>query len=419
MAARKRKPLPLPRRSPVPIEPIDSLLLEGVRDTGKVVGKGATATIQELDYRGLICVGKILHRSLIDFARPEEKAALLERFKEECLLLSRLHHPCIVQFMGIFYEPKNDLPVLVMEYLHMNLTTCLDTYKVLPKEISYGILRDVATGLRYLHEHSPPIIHRDLTANNVLLTPGMDAKISDLGVAKILNLTPAQVTQITQAPGTPCYMPPEALMAKPNYTNKIDSYSYGVLLLLTLCGEWPFPGPAFKDDPKKPGTSIPVSEVNRRGEHLAKIADEHPKVVDLIRQCLSNTPDYRPNATVLLDRISSLHSKIPFSFSNKVEMMKSLEGKCELFANENRILAAKNQALETTIQSKDAEMDDLHKKLALKTLGEKKRLSGQSSLGSVQPQVSYNYFSSHPALEHKLCNAKGKKSIFAPRPSPF
>lgn len=384
-----RKPKPLPRRSH-----LDSLLLEGVRDTGIEVGKGATATIKELDFRGLKCVGKFLHRTLIEFARPEEKEALLERFKDECLLLSRLHHPCIVQFMGIFYEerPKSDLPVLVMEYLQTNLSTCLATYKTLPKEISYGILRDVATGLRYLHEQSPPIIHRDLSANNVLLTPGMDAKISDLGVAKILNLTPAQVTQITQAPGTPCYMPPEALWAKPNYTSKIDSYSYGVLVLHTLCGEWPFPGPAFQDDPKKPGTSIPVSEVDRRREYLEMIGDV--EVLNLIRLCLSNTPDCRPTSSVLLDRISFLHSQIPSSFSNKVEMMKTFEEKCKLLANENRTLAARNKALETTVQSKESEMDVLHKKLALKTLGEKKRVSGQSSLGIVQPQVSYKYFCS-------------------------
>ena len=384
-----RKPKPLPRRSH-----LDSLLLEGVRDTGIEVGKGATATIKELDFRGLKCVGKFLHRTLIDYARPEEKEALLERFKDECLLLSRLHHPCIVQFMGIFYEerPKSDLPVLVMEYLQTNLSTCLATYKTLPKEISYGILRDVATGLRYLHEQSPPIIHRDLSANNVLLTPGMDAKISDLGVAKILNLTPAQVTQITQAPGTPCYMPPEALWAKPNYTSKIDSYSYGVLVLHTLCGEWPFPGPAFQDDPKKPGTSIPVSEVDRRREYLEMIGDV--EVLNLIRLCLSNTPDCRPTSSVLLDRISFLHSQIPSSFSNKVEMMKTFEEKCKLLANENRTLAARNKTLETTVQSKESEMDVLHKKLALKTLGEKKRVSGQSSLGIVQPQVSYKYFCS-------------------------
>ena len=77
----------------------------------------------------------------------------------------------------------------------MTLTLYTCRYGVLPEAISYGILHVVALGLRYLHEHSPSIIHRDLSANNVLLTSSMNGKISDLGVTKILNITPAQMTQ--------------------------------------------------------------------------------------------------------------------------------------------------------------------------------------------------------------------------------
>ena len=196
--------------------------LDGVCDTGREVGHGSYAVVKELEFHGLKCVGKKIHDVLFNSATPPAQAAMLERFAGECELLSRLHHPCIVQFLGVYFEHGSPMPVLVMEYLHTTLSACLERYGVLPKEISYGILRDVALGLRYLHELSPPIIHRDPSANNVLLTPNMNAKISDLGVAKILNLTPVQLTQMTQtkAPGTPCYMPPEALIAKPKYTAK-------------------------------------------------------------------------------------------------------------------------------------------------------------------------------------------------------
>ena len=111
-------------------------------------------------------------------------------YKRQCELLSGLHHPCIVQFLGVWYEQGPRLPVLVMEYLHTTLSACLEGYGILPKEISFEILRDVALGLCYLHERSPPIIHRDLSANNVLLTSNMNAKLSDLGGsnAKTTNL---------------------------------------------------------------------------------------------------------------------------------------------------------------------------------------------------------------------------------------
>ena len=133
------------------------------------MGHGSYAVVKELEYHGLKCVGKKTHGILFELATPHEKAAMLERFAGECELLGGLHHPCIVQFLGVWYEQGSQLPVLVMEYLHTTLSACLERYGVLPEEISYGILRDVALGLRYLHERSPPIIHRDLSANNVCL----------------------------------------------------------------------------------------------------------------------------------------------------------------------------------------------------------------------------------------------------------
>ena len=165
-----------------------------------------------------------------------------------------------------------------MEYLHTTLSICLERYGILRQEISYGIMQDVALGLCFLQERSPPIIHNDLSANNVLLTSNMNAKLSDLGVAKILNLTPARMTQMTQtkAPGTPCYMPPEALTTKPKYTTKIDVYSYGVLIIHTLCGRWPFPEDAFRPNPRNPESIIPASEVERRAEYLREIGNDHP-----------------------------------------------------------------------------------------------------------------------------------------------
>ena len=302
--------------------------LEGIRDTGRKVGHGSYAVVKELEYHHLKCVGKKIHGILYESATPHEKAAMLERFAEECELLAGLHHPCIVQFLGVWFEQGSQVPVLVMEYLHTTLSACLDQYGALPEDISYEILRDVALGLCFLHERSPPIIHRDLSANNVLLTSNMNAKLSDLGVAKILNLTPARMTQMTQtkAPGTPCYMPPEALTAKPKYTLKIDVYSYGVLIIHTLCGRWPFPEDAFRPDPQNPDAIIPVPEVERRAEYLREIGSDHP-LLPVIQQCLSNVPGRRPETPVLLDRVNTILSQLsqPFTFTNRVEMLQQFE----------------------------------------------------------------------------------------------
>ena len=345
--------------------------LDGARDTGKEVGHGSYAVVKELEFHGLKCVGKKIHSILFDSATPQEQAAMLERFAAECELLGGLHHPCIVQFLGVCFEQGSPLPVLVMEYLHTTLSACLDKYDVLPKEISYRILRDVALGLRYLHERSPPIVHRDLSANNILLTSNMNAKISDLGVAKILDLTSARITQMTQtkAPGTPCYMPPEAMVARPNYTSKVDVFSYGVLLVHILSGQWPIPGVAFTIDPQKSDAVVPVTEFDRRQTFIQRIGNDHP-LANLIRQCLSNMPAQRPDAAEIISTIAA--RRLP-AVPNMVELLrnatatgsqnKSLKSEIDSLRSENLSLRrekqAENESMMSEIQSLKSKVDSL------------------------------------------------------------
>ena len=69
----------------------------------------------------------------------------------------------------------------------------------------------------------------------------MKAKISDLGVAMMLNLTPLQVSRMTQTPGTPAYMPPEVIIANPKYNSSVDEFSYGILMIHIFSSKWPEP----------------------------------------------------------------------------------------------------------------------------------------------------------------------------------
>ena len=197
--------------------------LRDIHETGREIGRGSYATVVELDYKGLRCVGKKIHTILYE----GQEDVHLRRFEEECRLLSQLSHPHIVQFLGIYFEKVTNAPVLVMEFLPMTLTECLGRYGIMPDEISFSILQDITLGLRYLHERDHPIIHRDLSANNVLLTLDMSAKISDLGVAKILQLAnPTQLQTMSKTPGTSCYMPPEAMVEKARYNLKVNITMY-------------------------------------------------------------------------------------------------------------------------------------------------------------------------------------------------
>ena len=296
-------------------------LLDGITLTDeRNIGDGSYATVVSLSFRGLKCAGKKLHTIFFENASPQEKEHMIDRFQEECQLLGRLKHPNIVQFLGVRFEDGSDLPVLVMEFLHCTLSECVDRYGVLPEQVGTGILDDVATGLCYLHGHRPPIVHRDLSANNVLLSSNMTAKISDLGVAKILNLTPARMSQMTKCPGTLSYMPPEALRQRPSYDAKLDCFSVGVMILHVLCGNWPYPSEPNRVNPNNRRQLIALSEAERREEYFQQVRGDHP-LVELIRGCLDNDPPQRPDAVRILGRLRQVISQSPPSCGNKMELL--------------------------------------------------------------------------------------------------
>ena len=286
----------------------------GVQVTNQELGHGSYATVLELEYLGLKCAGKKIHDILL---RQGDMSYSVQRFEMECRLLSQVRHPNIVQFLGVYFQQGMRAPILVMEFLPTNLTSCIEKYGIFPKEHCYSILHDVALGLHYLHNQTPPIIHRDLSSNNVLLTPNMTAKISDLGVARIFNLNPLQISRMTQTPGTPAYMPPEVMVANPVYTASVDEFSYGILMIHLLSGRWP--EPQVGQVRTEHGKMIPVSEAERREVFLRAIGNDHP-LMDLILRCVNNDPEERVHTDVIVERLADLRLQFPLVFANQLEM---------------------------------------------------------------------------------------------------
>ena len=146
--------------------------------------------------------------------------------------MSDLRHPNITLFLGVCFLPNCQLPLLVMERLDGSLDGLLETVPNIPLTLKQSMLEDVARGLLYLHKHNPQIIHRDLTAKNVLLTSSLVAKVTDFGNSRIVNLQPGQLAQtLSWLPGTLVYMPPEALEASSRYGPSLDVFSFGHLAL--------------------------------------------------------------------------------------------------------------------------------------------------------------------------------------------
>ena len=228
-----------------------------------------------------------------------------------------MKHPNIVRFLGVHVERDSPLPYLVMEYLDSTLADYLQKNGVPEPSVYYNVFSDVALGLRFMHGQSPPVIHRDLSANNVLLTPSLHAKISDLGVSKVLDVTPSEKTRMTMTvgPGTQCYMPPEALVDEPRYDTTIDVFSYGILMLHVLCNDWPSPSAATMIDPCNPNRVLPVTEFERRIHCVAKLEEgiDHA-AIPLLRKCIHNNPTNRPNMNTVTRLVMELQVTLLLSF---------------------------------------------------------------------------------------------------------
>ena len=292
-------------------------LLSNARPTGRTIGSGSYGSVEEVAIPGAVCAAKKIHDFFQDPTKmPREGIERASReFVRECQLMSILRHPHIVQFLGVCFLPRSRMPALVMEYLLTSLHDVLDpeppppTKAFIPVSLKRSILHDVASGLAFLHSHTPPIIHRDLSARNVLLNPGMVAKIADLGMAR---LVPAlRAATMTKAPGASIYMPPEALEDKSRYDVTIDIFSIGVIAIFLLSQTFPEPLAAAYMNARR--EMVGRTEIERRSNYMLPILRQlgggHP-LVQMIQRCLSNFPEERPTVTAVLQLLEQAIAEV-------------------------------------------------------------------------------------------------------------
>ena len=325
---------------------LSPFVLSNVRITGTRIGAGAYGSVDEVAISGAVCAAKRIHEVFLDRSKiPEQEIRKsVTQFVKECQLMSTLRHPHVVQFLGVCFFAGARLPALVMERLLTSLHDLLDPEidppppkdspkPFFPLSLKCSILHNVACGLAYLNERTPPVIHRDLSARNVLLDSGMVAKIADLGVARIVLCTRAATT-MTKAPGASIYMPPEALEAKSKdeeqkakYGASIDVFSFGVVAMFTLSQTFPCDllTPTYRNERRE---IVGRSELERRGEYMAMIysqlREKHP-LLQMIEGCLDFSED-RPSIHEVLSLLEQARAEIRDEQMdmNKLELLQAL-----------------------------------------------------------------------------------------------
>ncbi|KAH9332073.1 hypothetical protein KI387_004181 [Taxus chinensis] len=161
-------------------------------------------------------------------------------FKNEIELLSRVHHKNLVALIGFCFEQGEQM--LVYEYmsngsLRDNLSGKTGINMNWGRRIHIAL--GSAKGLSYLHEHAnPPIIHRDVKSENILLDDNLTAKVADFGVSKLVVDAGGKGHVSSEIKGTLGYLDPEYYMTQ-KLTEKSDVYGFGVVLMEILTARHP------------------------------------------------------------------------------------------------------------------------------------------------------------------------------------
>ena len=234
----------------------------------------------------------------------------IRRFEQECKFLNTIRHPNIIQYLGMYRDPDSGLPVLLMELMDESLTHFLERIRSIPYHIQVNLLHDIALALAFLHANG--IVHRDLSGNNVLMISNVRAKVTDFGMAKLDDLNPRMShLTFTMCPGTDVYMPPEAVQDQPVYTEKIDCFSFGVIVIQMLTRQFPKPDNRMqKVEVNHPGLPrgtliICIPEVDRRKNHISQVNPSNI-LLPIALDCLKDRDVERPSAQQLCERLAAL-----------------------------------------------------------------------------------------------------------------
>ena len=259
----------------------DWIVTDVVLRRDRRIGSGAFGEVFEAIWKGNLVAAKKLHDIFFQAnVVPEEQCRrMIMEFVAECALQAMLRHPNIVPLFGVFLPPGGrdgeQAPVMISELMAETLRgRVLRAPRLTIRDI-VDVALQIASALRFLHERPEPIAHRDLSANNVMLSFGGKCKIGDLGLAKVFTNTQQLAT--TRKPGTEPYMPGEVLQAPAGYNEKLDNFSLGVLILEMANGREPQPSAQFAEEEELNGRILHalIPETRRRQNDLEELGRQH------------------------------------------------------------------------------------------------------------------------------------------------
>ncbi len=262
----------------------------------RVIGRGGAGCVylaDDLRLAGRLCaIKEVVHDYSLSDALLQQAR---QQFQQEALVLARLDHPNLPKVSDFFSAEERDY--LVMDFvpgkdLRTLMMSAQQRGEFLPESEVLSWASQLADALSYLHDQTPPILHRDIKPGNLKLTPSGLLKLVDFGLVKILASDEATVTVI-QGRGTALYTPLEQYGGDAGHTDvRSDVYAFGATLYHLLTGHPPIEA---RERFLNPGCLPPLTtynpDISPRTERAVLWAmslhpDERPPDVEAFRQAL-------------------------------------------------------------------------------------------------------------------------------------
>ncbi|XP_052724029.1 MDIS1-interacting receptor like kinase 2 [Vigna angularis] len=268
------------------------------------IGTGAYGSV----YKAQLPSGRIVALKKLHKAESENPSSY-KSFCNETKILTEIRHRNIIKLYGFCLH--NKCMFLVYEYMERGSLFCNLSYDVEAQELNWSkrinVVKGIAYGLAHMHHDcTPPIVHRDISSNNILLNSELQAFISDFGTARLLDL---HSSNQTLPAGTYGYVAPE-LAYTLSVTTKCDVYSFGVVVLEAMMGRHPAELISCLSEPsiqKKKLKDILDSRIPL--PYFRKDMQDIVLVVTLALACLSPHPKSRPSMQEIANEL--LASKPP------------------------------------------------------------------------------------------------------------
>ncbi|KAI6241706.1 Serine/threonine-protein kinase TNNI3K [Aphelenchoides fujianensis] len=293
-------PSPMGRLRSITKEKAEVLQLRDEMDSGyrlslmdiellEAIGSGSFGKV----YRG-ICKGKVVavkrYRALAFGSKSE-----VDIFCREASILCKLKHPNVIGFVGACLDDPSQFAIVTEYAASGSLFSLLHVQKrVLDMQLRLCIGMDVARGMKYLHETANhAVIHRDLNSHNILLHHNGRAVVADFGESRFMS--EHEEDNMTKQPGNLRWMAPEVFTQCCRYDEKVDVFSYALVIWEIHTAELPFPH-------LKPAAAAAEMAYKRNRPQLptAPTAQFPAHIIEIIKTSWDGNPALRPTFSQIL-----------------------------------------------------------------------------------------------------------------------